>query len=50
MPTPYRPRHRRSRAAHSASDALLVILLVACLLTSALTLGGLLAGPFSPLG
>lgn len=50
MPTPYRPRHRRSRAAHNASDVLLQILLVACLLGAALTLGGLLAGPFSPFG
>ena len=50
MSTPYRPHHRRSKAPHSASDALLAVLLVACLLTSAFCLGGLLAGPFSPLG
>ena len=49
MPTPYRPRHRRSKAAHgplSASDTALAILLAACLLTAAFCLGGLLAGPF----
>lgn len=48
----HHPRHRRSRAAyrpHSASDRLLVLLLAACLLGAALTLGGLLTDPFSPL-
>lgn len=49
MTTPYRPRHQRSPlryGPHSASDALFALLLAACLLGAALTLGGLLAGPF----
>ena len=50
MTAPYLPRHRRSKALRSASDVLFAGLLVACLLTSALCLGGLLAHPFSPLG
>ena len=50
MATPPPPRHRRSPlryGPHSASDALFALLLVVCLLMSALTLGGLLAHPFS---
>lgn len=47
MPTPYRPRHRRPRAAHSVSDRLFLIMLTVALLSAGLCLGGLLSNPFS---
>ena len=59
MTSPYRPRHRRSRAPHGRlrrldprpgglrpSDILFAILSAAVLLLVALCLGGLLARPF----
>ena len=50
MPTPYLPRHRRSKTSCNASGPLFAGLLAACLLALAFCLGGLLAGPFSPFG
>lgn len=68
MSTPYRPRHRRSKAvggpgsrpcpdpsrgltgSSTGPDLLFLALSAATLLWAAICLGGLLAGPFSPLG